>query len=142
MGRNNKTIDHEGVVKSITPSVISVEILNKSMCAACHAKSACTMSDMSIKTINVPNLQNESYEVGEEVLIVMKKTLGLRAVWISYVIPLIILMILLLSLPHLNFSELGTGLGAVLGLCIYYLGVFLFKEKLAKEFTFAIEKKH
>ena len=122
MGRNNKTIDHEGVVKSITPSVISVEILNKSMCAACHAKSACTMSDMSIKTINVPNLQNESYEVGEEVLIVMKKTLGLRAVWISYVIPLIILMILLLSLP--------------------YLGVFLFKEKLAKEFTFAIEKKH
>ena len=64
MGRNNKTIDHEGVVKSITPSVISVEILNKSMCAACHAKSACTMSDMSIKTINVPNLQNESYEVG------------------------------------------------------------------------------
>lgn len=142
MGRNNKTIDHEGVVKSITPSVISVEILNKSMCAACHAKSACTMIDMSIKTINVPNLQNESYEVGEEVLIVMKKTLGLRAVWISYVIPLIILMILLLSLPYLNFSELGTGLGAVLGLCIYYLGVFLFKEKLAKEFTFAIEKKH
>ena len=142
MGRNNKTIDHEGVVKSITPSVISVEILNKSMCAACHAKSACTMSDMSIKTINVPNLQNESYEVGEEVLIVMKKTLGLRAVWISYVIPLIILMILLLSLPYLNISELGTGLGAVLGLCIYYLGVFLFKEKLAKEFTFAIEKKH
>lgn len=142
MSGNNKTIDHEGVVKSITPTVISVEILNKSMCAACHAKSACTMSDMSIKTINVPNRHDRSYEVGEEVLVVMKKTLGLRAVWISYVIPLIILMILLLSLPYLNFSELGAGLVAVLGLCIYYLGVFLFKEKLAREFTFAIEKKH
>ena len=100
------------------------------------------MSDMSIKTVDVPNRGDLSYEVGEEVLVVMKKTLGLRAVWISYVIPLIILMILLLSLPYLNFSELGAGLVAVLGLCIYYLGVFLFKEKLAREFTFAIEKKH
>ena len=109
MGRNNKTIDHEGVVKSITPSVISVEILNKSMCAACHAKSACTMSDMSIKTINVPNLQNESYEVGEEVLIVMKKTLGLRAVWISYVIPLIILMRFSCVIPLLNNPKIVNG---------------------------------
>ncbi|MBR7157590.1 MAG: SoxR reducing system RseC family protein [Bacteroidales bacterium] len=142
MSGNKRTIDHIGVVKSITPTVISVEILNKSMCAACHAKSACTMSDMSIKTVDVPNRGDLSYEVGEEVLVVMKKTLGLRAVWISYVIPLIILMILLLSLPYLNFSELGAGLVAVLGLCIYYLGVFLFKEKLAREFTFAIEKKH
>ncbi len=142
MSGNKRTIDHIGVVKSITPTVISVEILNKSMCAACHAKSACTMSDMSIKTVDVPNRGDLSYEVGEEVLVVMKKTLGLRAVWISYVIPLIILMILLLSLPYLNFSELGAGLVAVLGLCIYYLGVFLFKEKLAREFTFAVEKKH
>ena len=82
------------------------------------------------------------YQVGEEVLVVMKKTLGLRAVWISYVIPLIILMILLLSLPYLNFSELGAGLMAILGISLYYVGVFLFKDRLAKEFTFAIEKKH
>ncbi|MBE6229567.1 MAG: S1 RNA-binding domain-containing protein [Bacteroidales bacterium] len=142
MSRRNKTIDHEGVVTQITPTEIYVEILNKSMCAACHAKSACTMSDMSIKRIKIYRTSNEVYHVGEEVLVVMKKTLGLRAVWISYVIPLIILMILLLSLPYLNFSELGAGLMAVLGVSLYYVGVFLFRDRLAKEFTFAIEKKH
>jgi len=142
MSRRNKTIDHEGVVTQITPTDIYVEILNKSMCAACHAKSACTMSDMSIKTIKIHRNSSEVYQVGEEVLVVMKKTLGLRAVWISYVIPLIILMILLLSLPYLNFSDLGAGLMAILGISLYYVGVFLFKDRLAKEFTFAIEKKH
>ena len=135
-------VDHEGVVTSITPTDINVEILNKSMCAACHAKSACTMSDISVKQIQVPRTLKDDYQVGEEVLVVMKKSLGLRAVWISYVVPLIILMILLLSLPYLNFSELASGLIAAVGVCVYYLGVYLFRDKLAKEFTFAIEKKH
>ena len=142
MGRKRNVVDHEGVVTSITPTDICVEILNKSMCAACHAKSACTMSDMSVKQIQVRRTLKDDFQVGEEVLVVMKKSLGLRAVWISYVVPLIILMILLLSLPYLNFSELASGLIAALGVCIYYIGVYLFRDKLAKEFTFAIEKKH
>ncbi len=139
--KENKTVDHVGVVLEITPAYIDVEILNKSMCAACHAKSACTMSDVSAKTIRVGNPVNEHYEVGEEVVVVMRKTLGLRAVWLSYVIPLVILMILLLSLPHLNLNELCAGLLAVLGVSIYYLGIYLFRNKIAKEFTFTIEKK-
>ena len=142
MSRKRNVVDHEGVVTSITPTDINVEILNKSMCAACHAKSACTMSDISVKQIQVPRTLKDDYQVGEEVLVVMKKSLGLRAVWISYVVPLIILMILLLSLPYLNFSELASGLIAAVGVCVYYLGVYLFRDKLAKEFTFAIEKKH
>ena len=142
MSRNRNTVDHEGVVTSITSSDICVEILNKSMCAACHAKSACTMSDMSVKQIKIARTIYDEFEVGEEVLVVMKKRLGLRAVWISYVIPLIILMILLLSLSYLNFGELASGLIAAVGVCIYYLGVYMFRDRLAKEFVFAIEKKH
>lgn len=136
----NTTVDHVGVVKEITPAYIDVEILNKSMCAACHAKSMCTMSDMSAKIIRVSNLYGETYNVGEEVRVVMKKTMGLKAVWISYVIPLIILMILLLSLPRLGVSELGAGLSAILGVTVYYLGVWMLRDKIAKEFTFTIEK--
>lgn len=139
--KENRTVDHVGVVLEITPVYIDVEILNKSMCAACHAKGACTMSDVSAKVIRVANPANEHYDIGEQVIVVMRKTLGLRAVWLSYVIPLIILMILLLSLPHLNLNELSAGLLAVLGVSIYYLGIYLFRNKIAKEFTFTIEKK-
>ncbi len=134
------TVDHVGVVKEVTASYVDVEILNKSMCAACHAKSMCTMSDVSAKIIRVTNLFGQTYSEGEEVMVVMKKTMGLRAVWISYVIPLIILMILLLSLPRLGVSELGAGLSAVLGVAVYYLGIWLLRDKIAREFTFTIEK--
>ena len=90
------TVDHIGEVVSITPQYIDVEILNKSMCAACHAKGMCSMSDVSAKIIRVNNYFGDTYSVGEQVRVVMKKTLGLKAVWISYVFPLIILMILLI----------------------------------------------
>jgi len=48
-------IEHPGVVTSITNEFITVEILNKSACAACHAKGVCIASDESIKTIDIPN---------------------------------------------------------------------------------------
>lgn len=134
------TVDHIGEVVEITPQYIDVEILNKSMCAACHAKGMCSMSDVSAKIIRVNNYFGETYVVGEQVRVVMRKTLGLRAVWISYVFPLIILMILLLSLPKFGLSELNAGLIAVAGVVIYYGCIWLLKDKIAREFTFTIEK--
>lgn len=136
----NKTVDHVGVVKSITPAYIDVEILNKSMCAACHAKSMCTMSDVSAKIIRVNNPIREHYMEGEEVKVVMRRTMGLKAVWISYVIPLAILMILLLSLPSLGVNELNAGLLSIAGVGVYYLCIWLLRDKIAREFAFTIEK--
>lgn len=138
--KKSKPIEHEGVIKAINPQFIDVEIINKSMCSACHAKSACTMSDQSAKLIRVNNFYGAKFEEGENVLVVMKRTMGLRAVWISYAIPLIILLILLLSLPYLNLNELQSALIAVLGVAVYYFGIYLFRDKIAEEFTFTIEK--
>ncbi len=138
--KKNKPIEHKGVVKSVTAQFIDVEIINKSMCSECHAKSACTMSDTAAKIIRVNNFYTDPFEEGEEVLVLMKRTMGLRAVWISYAIPLIILLILLLSLPYLNLNELQTALIAVAGVAVYYFGIYLSRDKIAKEFTFTIEK--
>ncbi len=138
--KKSKPIEHKGVIKSITPQSIEVEIINKSMCSACHAKSACTMSDQSAKMIKVNNFYGEKFVEGDQVLVIMKRSMGLRAVWISYTIPLVILLILLLSLPYLNLNELQSALIAVLGVAVYYFGIYLFRDKIAKEFTFTIEK--
>ena len=135
-----KSVAHKGTIIEITEEFIRVEIINKSMCAACHAKGMCTMSDVSAKIIRVNNYFGDTYAVGEQVRVVMKKTLGLKAVWISYVFPLIILMILLLSLPKFGLSELNAGLIAVVGVVIYYGCIWLLKDKIAREFTFTIEK--
>ena len=77
-----ENVDHEGVITSITEDNIKVEIINKSLCASCHAKSFCSASDQKEKVIDVPYYNNNEFEVGEIVIVSMKKSMGFKAVWI------------------------------------------------------------
>ena len=65
-------------------------------------------------------------------------SMGLKAVWISYVIPLAVLMILILSLSSVIESEVYRALTAIGGVAVYYLFVWLFRNKLSNEFVFYI----
>ena len=78
-------------------------------------------------------------KVGDEVQVLTKMTMGLKAVWISYVIPLVILMILILSLSKAFDNELLCGLLAVAGVGLYYFGIWLFRDRLSNEFVFYIK---
>lgn len=135
-------ITHQGRVVEINSQVISVEFINKSACSSCHAKSVCMASDESIKVIEVDNsLAYASYKVGDEVDILLKKSMGFKAVWFSYVIPLIILIVLLLSLSAFIENELIIGAVIVATLALYYFVIYLCRDKIAKDFVFVIEKK-
>ena len=132
-------ISHKGVIKSITPELTTVEIVSTSACAACHAKGMCGLSESKIKTIEVPTDPYSEHSPGDEVEVVLKKSMGLKAVWISYVIPLFILMILILSLSSVNVHEAYVGLGAIAGVALYYLVIYLFRNRLANDFVFYIK---
>lgn len=135
-----KTVRHDGEIISITPKVVTVKIESSSLCAACHAKGACTAADKAEKIIEAVNIYNLKLEVGERVSVTMKRSLGIRAVVISYVVPLFILLFLLLTLHVLQLGELWTGLISLVGVGLYYLGLFLFKKKIASDFVFTIDK--
>ena len=136
MARNE--ISHRGKITAITPELTTVEIISTSACAECHAKGMCGMSESKVKEISVPTDPYSSHEVGDEVDVVLKKSMGLKAVWISYVIPLFILMILILSLSSVTGNEAFVGLGSSAGVALYYLIIYLFRDRLAKDFVFYI----
>ena len=123
--KKEKRVSHKGVVRSITDKVINVEIISMSACSECHARMMCTASDMKVKKIEVKRRFYDDYEVGEEVNVSLTKTMGYKAVIISYVIPLIILTILLLSLQDMYGSELVAGLGCIAGVALYYFFIWL-----------------
>ena len=100
MSRKNE-IRHEGRIVEITPEFTTVEILVSSACAACHAKGLCGMSEAEEKVIMVPTDPYAQHNVGDTVTVMTKMSMGMKAVWISYVVPLIILMILILSLSEI-----------------------------------------
>ena len=133
-------ISHKGVIKSITPELTTVEIVSTSACAECHAKGMCGVAESKIKEISVPTDPYSEYSAGDEVEVVLKKSMGLKAVWISYVIPLLILMILILSLSSVNVHEVYVGLGAIAGVALYYLVIYLMRDRLANDFVFYIKR--
>ena len=135
--KNN--ITHKAKVIEMTPDFTTVEILVNSACSECHAKGLCGMSETQEKVISLPTDPYASYNVGYEVVLCTKMSMGMKAVWISYVIPLIILMILILSLSAVFDSEVVTGLASVGGVAVYYLMIWLLRDRLNNEFVFFIK---
>ena len=136
-------IEHEGKVIAVDKDYISVEIINKSACAACHAKGVCGASDEAVKVVEVAQditTLSDDYQVGETVNVVMSPAMGTQAVWIAYVVPLILLVASILVFSLSGAGELLTGLGTLGVVALWYLGVFLFRNKISKIFIFSIEK--
>ena len=134
-----KEIYHDGRIVEITPDFTSVEIISSSACSQCHAKGLCGFSEEESKVVMVPTSPYTERKVGDTVTLALKQTMGLKAVWISYVIPLIILMILVLSLSAVIDNEALTGLAAIASVALYYLVIWLLRDKLRNEFVFYIK---
>lgn len=133
-------IEHEGVIIGIDSDFISVEILSQSVCSSCNAKSMCSMSEVKAKIIQVENRGFNLYEKGERVNVLLKRSLGFRALWISYLIPLIIALVLLVVLSTVSVDELLMGLSVLAIIALYYFVVYLLRDKIKKDFIFTIEK--
>ena len=132
-------ITHRGRIVSITPEFTTVEIVSESACAACHAKGLCSLGDSKVKQVEVPTRGWDSYTVGQEVSVVLRATMGHKAVWLAYVVPLIILVAALLGILSAGGSELTAGLGAIGAVAVYYGVIWLLRDRLRKEYVFNIK---
>ncbi len=133
-------ITHEGKVVAVNPQFTTVEITSSSACASCHAAGLCGMGEVQEKAIQVPTGLSADYAVGEQVEVVLKATMGLKAVWLAYAVPLFILLAVVLVLLRLGLGELlsaGAGLGAV---ALYYFIIWLLRARLRNTYVFTLRK--
>ena len=137
MAKKNEIV-HSGKIIEINPDFTTVEIMVSSACSECHAKGLCGMSEMEVKVIMVPTDPYEPRKIGDIVQVKTKMTMGLKAVWISYVIPLAVLMILILSLSAVIENEFLRGGIAIAGVGLYYFVIWLLKDRLSDQFEFYI----
>lgn len=139
MARNG-SIRHEAVITAVEDGVVRLRIVSKSACSECHAKGMCGLADMKEKVVEVKDSGQSGFKVGDKVFLSMDNSTGFNAVLISYVVPLIILLILLLSLPMFLGNELSVGVGIIIALALYYVVVYLFRNRIGRHFVFRIEK--
>lgn len=137
---SNKEITQRGKIVDITPEFTTVDIISESACASCHARSLCSLSESKSKSITVPTRGWDNFEPGDEVDVVLKATMGYKAVWLAYVVPLFVLLAVLLCLLKLGRGELLSGLVAIGSVGIYYLVIWLFRGRLQNEYIFNIKK--
>lgn len=134
-------VSHTGKIIEITPELTTVRIISSSACAACHAKGMCSVSEEKEKEISVPTDPYAEWKEGDEVRVVLRQSMGLKAVWISYVIPLLVLMILILTLSAVSVHEIYAGLISIGAVAVYYLVIYLMRDYLAKDFVFYLKEK-
>ncbi|MBQ1280496.1 MAG: SoxR reducing system RseC family protein [Bacteroidales bacterium] len=140
MENSKNVIKHSGVVSRVTPDSVEVEIVSKSACAACHAKGVCGASDAESKIIEVKRADDGSFKVGDNVNVMIRYSMGMKAVLLAYVIPLFIILVLLLTLSVVLPDELCVAAITVGVLALYFFALALVKKKLGNKFIFSVEK--
>ena len=133
----NTRVSHEGTVINVTDGKVAVKIEVKSACSACHARSMCSVSELSEKVIEA--LPAESLSVGDSVVVEMEEKFGLKAVFYVFFIPFVLMASTLFV--SANFvSEVLAALFSLLVLAPYALLLMLLKPYFAKQFVFVCRK--
>ena len=138
---DTNTVEHEAFVRKIDHKYIIVDVLAKSACLSCQLKGVCSVSDIEEKAVKVPVDNPQDYEIGSKVIVYMEQNQALNAVWLAYVVPLLLVLGVLILLISLKMEE---GLAALLALAIlplYYFIMYLLRKKIAKKFDFKVKEK-
>ena len=133
------SVSHKGKIVSITPQFTTVEIISESACSSCHAAGLCGMSEYTKKAIEVPTHSWDGYEVGQEVKVVLRASMGHKAVWLAYVIPLVIMVAVLLGMTSAGAGELLSGVVAIDSVALWYFVLWLLRGRLQNEYIFEIK---
>ncbi|MBP5332754.1 MAG: SoxR reducing system RseC family protein [Bacteroidales bacterium] len=111
-----------------------------SACSACHAAGLCGMADVAEKAVELATNPYASYKVGDEVDLVLKASMGMKAVWLAYFIPLLVLLAVILGLIALGVGEIAAGLSGIGATGVYYFLLWLFRDRLRNEYVFTIKQ--
>ena len=130
-------INHEGVVTRNSGGSVIVSISSKSACSGCHAKGSCSTFGTEEKFVEVKG--NYSVNPGDNVNVIMSKSMGYTAIAFGYILPFVVLLTMLITMIALKMPELSAGLVSVASLIPYYLVLYCFRERLNNKFEFTLK---
>jgi sigma-E factor negative regulatory protein RseC len=133
----SKTINHTGIIQNLDKESVTILITSESACTGCHAEGSCSMTGKEEKIVEVAG--NYNVKPGDTVTVVMERSTGYLALFLGYILPLIIVIITLIIMAALNYRELIAGLISIASLLPYYFFLYLFREKINNKFIFSLK---
>lgn len=97
------------------------------------------MSEQKDKLIEVP-ADGERFSAGERVMVCGRSSLGLQAVLLAFVLPIIIVVAGIALGERWGWGETASGLAGLALLIPYYGVLYMARDILRKKFTFTLKK--
>lgn len=127
-------------MESVAEGCVKVRILQTSACAACKVASHCNASDKKVKIIEVFCDDAASYQIGQEVRVTASRQVAANALLLSFGLPFLLLMLILIVTLKLSGNEGIAAIAAIASLVPYYLVLWLFKDRIRQRLAFALER--
>lgn len=131
-------VSHPGVVSEVTDKEIKVKIVSSGACGGCNIKSACNVADMAEKELVISVENGEEYSIGQPVSIRMSARQGNKAVLYAYLVPAVLLIFMILLFSVMGMKDLYVALAAITVVGIYYFVLYLFRNKIKKQFKYEV----
>ena len=134
-------IKHCGEVVRVAEDKVWVRMTVNSACSGCHARTVCGVDESKDKIVEVATSDAAAYSVGESVEVALEsRSVGAKSVFLAYVVPFFVLLIVLVGLTVFGVSEGVAALSAIVGVGLYYVVLWLMNSKIEKTIKFIITK--
>lgn len=135
----NECIEQKGIVEDIKANRIRIRFQPLSVCDNCQTKSICNLKGNQGNSVEIID-KSGIYKVGDEVKLIIKKSLGYAALFLGYLLPLIIVLLFLFLLLSFGYNEILAVLGSLSVLAVYYLILYLIRNNISNRFKITLEK--
>ena len=125
------TIEHDGIVTQVAETFIIVTIQSQTACAGCHAKGACGMSEMALKSITTEK-PNEDVKIGDKVIVSASTQNAMLSVLLAYIAVLALLILA-------GTSEVLAATLSLTTTTVYFIVLYLLRNKFAKKIKFKVK---
>ena len=142
MSQEIEYIEHDGRISAIDAdkSIVTVTFLDNADCGACPASKICNdfSGDKNKVDIQVANVND--YKIGEFVNLRGTERLHRKAIMLATVIPSLALIVVMIGIYLLTANQLAACLSGLGAMIVFFVGLYLMRNRLAHEFTFQIIK--
>ena len=134
-------VKHCGEVVRIDGHSVFVRMTVNSACSACHAKGVCGASEKTDKVVEVETAAATDFQVGDSVEVaLMQRDMGSTSVVLAYVVPFLVLAAVLVGAILLGASEGMAALAALVGVALWYVVLYMLRDKIKNKIKFIIIK--
>lgn len=132
-------IEQKGTVEQIAGHNIKVRVHRMASCGDCRAGTICFMGESTEREIEISNF-TPGLKIGDQVEVILSRSMGNKAVVLGYLMPFIILILSLIIMKLLGAGDLLSGLISLGSLAPYFIILYLLRNRLRKVFTLSARK--